>query len=341
MIDTTKIWRGLQIAIVLMVVAAFAYLIYQNNELKKQQQQLQTAVVQMKVLSDGTVRSQQDMVSTKDLQAFMAHYGDDVGEIKADLAKMNASIDSAQHIEVVTPGYHGTSLSSSSTEKTQPSTSPIATLPCENGVCPNLDPYGYQKETQVLRLNEPFPGSVIVPFGSTKFDASQKTPWTLTVNPRTYSVDTVTGIDDNGRQYAYNKFKIKSDGKEYIVPIQSKLAQHQLEAKFRFSPRFYLGMLVGASVGNATGKPTAEASPSLQVSLLSYGKQPLAPTLTFLDLGIGVGLASHRPMMNLSPITYNIGANIPLMTNLAVGPGVGISTNGDVVIYVLGIHAGL
>jgi hypothetical protein len=134
---------------------------------------------------------------------------------------------------------------------------------------------------------------------------------------------------------------ITTGGKDYTIPIVSKLVQQVPVAKFRFTPRIYLGMLVGASVGNATGKPTAEASPSIQLNLLSYGKERLAPTMTFLNVGVGFGLVSHRPMLNLTPITYNIGTNIPLMTNLQIAPALGIGTDGNVTIWALGLHGGL
>ena len=71
MIDTTKIQQGLKVVLALLIVGAFVYLIYINHALKAQQQRLENAVVAMKTLPDGTVRSESTMVSSKDMDAFM------------------------------------------------------------------------------------------------------------------------------------------------------------------------------------------------------------------------------------------------------------------------------
>lgn len=334
-----KIKEILAIVAFFLIVGMLAWLAFQNYQLKQQQSLLQDSVVKMKLLPDGTVRSETQFVTKDQLEALAKANQLDLKHIEEDLGSLGAELKGVGHLQVVTPGSHLSGLPSSSMEKNP--TPPEASVPCRNGVCPTVDPYGYMGSAQTLKLEETFPGGIKVPFGSTTFKAWEEKPWSVDVESRTYSVDTVVGEDDGGKKYVYNKMKVKVDGKETTIPIESKFSETLPQAKFRFSPRFYLGMDVGVNVGNATGKIAPEAQPSLQISLFGYGKKALAPDLTLLNLGIGVGLVSHRPIVTLTPITYNIGQHIPLMTNLQIGPGIGLGTDGNVDVWVMGLKAGL
>jgi len=90
------------------------------------------------------------------------------------------------------------------------------------------------KNVQHLDIQENF-DKTTVPIGDVAFDASKQAPWTLNVKPRQYNVVNVVGTDENNKQYFYNKFSIKTDGKDYPLNINnSQLVQEVPEAKLSF-----------------------------------------------------------------------------------------------------------
>lgn len=299
-------------------------------------------IVEMKQLRDDIVRAQAQQVSKKDLEDFAKNSNIDLKPIREDLSKLDAEIKGISNVLVSTPGFSGTNMASSSTvPRPDVGVGGPTVVPCPNGgsvECPNSDPFGYQSNSQVLVIREPFSDGTKVPFGETQFKAWQPAPWELKIYPRTYSVTTVLGEDEDGRHYTYHKFTIASNGKTYPVKIDNaKFVEEKPEAKFRFNPRLYMGVDVGAYVHPT---PAAEVFPNLQVSLFSYGKTKTAPSWTFAGLGLGYASQAKELGVIVSPVNYNIAQHLPLVENLHVGPSLMVNTSGGVAILG-GLRVGL
>lgn len=314
---------------------------YQHDELSNQKSSLDNSVTQMKQLRDDIVRAQSQFASKQDIENFAKNSQIDLQPIKDDLANLNAQIKGISSVLVTTPGYEGDDLSSTgSLTRLGPQNSGI-TIPCPSGGtvnCPYQDLFGYMTHAQILALNEPLSDKTFIPFGETQFKAWQQSPWDLKIYPRTYSVTTVLGEDENGKHYAYNKFQVETNGKTYPVKIDnSKFIEEAPNSTFKFSPRLYMGIDVGIYVHPLS---QAEVLPNLEVALFSYGKTKVTPVWTFLGLGLGYAAQSKELGIVISPVNYNIAQNLPLIENLYVGPSLVFNTNGAIGILG-GIRVGL
>lgn len=304
---------------VVLLFAALLFVIWYQQKLLNKQAALETQIVEMKRLQDGVVRAQASYVSKDDLKRFAKDNNVNLKPIQDDLKKLNAEIQGINQVVLVTPGYSGTNL---------PSTSTTPRVDKEPGsVVPNNDRFGYLKNTQELKLEEPFGNGVTVPWGKASFSAWKEKPWGLSVSPREYSAFTVLSTDDNGRHFVHNKLIIKSEGKDYTLPItSSKFIEKYPEASFRFDPSLYLGIDVGA-----TFKPVrAELTPNLQLFLFSYGQTKTNPDWVFLGLGAGYETQSNNLGLVLSPVDYNLGKVLPLVDNFYIGPTLSVDTTGNV-----------
>ena len=304
------------IAGLLILVAGLIFVIKNQFDISARQEAIEKSVVEMKQLGDGIVRSQAQYVSKDDLDKFGKQLNLNLDTIQKDLGTLGASMQGINAVVVSTNGFHGTGL---------PST---GTVPNPDKPTQQVnDPFGYLSNQQILAINEPF-GNVAVPFGQGTFSAWKDKPWGLDIYPRSYNVSTVIGQDEDGRHYTYNKFTVDTQGKTYTIPINSsKFEEVYPEAKFRFSPRIYLGVDGGAVINPA---PKADMTPNLQVALFSYGKTKVDPDWSILGVGVGYETQANRPVLVVSPIRYNIGHHIPLVNNLHVGPTVSLDTSGGI-----------
>lgn len=325
------------IAGLLLLVVGLLFVIKTQYDISTRQAAIEKSVVEMKQIGDGIVRSQAKYATKDDLEKFGKDLGLNLDLIQKDLDALGADIKGINTILASTPGYHGTGLPSTGT--TPGNNPPPTPVPCPpGGTCPNLDPFGYLSNAQILALNEPFGSNVQIPFGETRFKAWKDKPWDLDVYPRNYAVTTVIGQDEDGRHYTYNKFTIETQGKKYDVPIKdSKFVEQYPESAFRFSPSLSLGLDGGVVVNPS---PVAELTPNLQVSLFNYGRTKIDPDWTFVGVGVGYQTQNNRPAAVLSPINYNVGHQLPLINNLHVGPTVGIDTAGGISVMA-GVRVGL
>lgn len=312
---TTKIliWLG-----ALLVIGTLGFIVYSQHQIAVRQDAIQNQVVQMKELADGINRAQATWATKQDLDNIAKANNLNIQTIQDDLKTLNASLTAINVTTINSSGQVATNIAST---KTTPSPTP--------GVAPPIDLFGYYNNRQVLKLDEKFAdGSV--PFGEVGFSAWQEKPWDINVSPREYKAITVLGTDENQRQYAYNKFSIKVGDKEYPVKItNNSFSQEYPTAKFTWwNPRLYLGIDGGINLSQVRG----EATPNINLGIMSYGKYKNNPDLSVLQIGIGYGIDSRRPQFILTPITYNIGQHIPLMSNLHVGPTVQVGTSGDVTV---------
>lgn len=312
---------------VILTLGLLGVIVYQQYELRHQQDAIQQQVVLQKQLSDQLMRSQARYATTKDIENFIKNNNLSLKDIKDDLSKLHAEVSSVNQVVVTSKGVVADNVGSSGTGKTNPT--PVTTP----------DPYGYMKTEQKLALNEPF-GNVQVPIGSVGFSAWQEKPWSINVLPRQYILNTVVGLDENQRQYFYNKFVVKVDGKTYSIPIDTaQTEQVYPKAKFSFwNPRLFLGMDGGLNVTSLHG----DFVPNVDLGIMSYGRYKNVPDFSILGLGVGYGMVSKDVQFILTPVTYNVGKHIPLglMNNTYLGPSVMVSPNGDFSVT-LGARVGL
>jgi hypothetical protein len=316
------IWLG-----AVVVIGALGFIVYKQIEISNRQQAIEAQVVQQKQLVDGIVRSQATWATRDDVDKMIKDNGINLKAIQDDLDKLHAEVTSINVAIATSQGQHGTNIHTTP----GPIVNPDPVDP------KNPDPYGYMKQQQTLALNEDF-GTVKVPIGSVGFSAWQKDPWNYDIKAREYHLNTVVGTDENQRQYYYNKFVVKVDGKDYVVPIKSATTEQVYpEAKFSWwNPRLFVGADGGINAGQVKG----EFAPSVNVGIMSYGRYKTQPDFSILGVGVGYGTVSQKAQLVVTPVTYNIGKHIPLMNNTYIGPSLSIDTEGDVS-FMAGIRVGL
>lgn len=327
--NNTSFWAKFgMIAGILALIAILLFIVKYQHDMLTKQAALQQSVTEMKQLNDGIIRNQSQYVSKDDLDKFAKNSNIDLGPIRDDLKKLSADVKGISLLQVVTPGYNGQNIHSSNTLPRVGGPFPTVEIPCVGGkaICPTIDTFGYLNSAQVLTLKEPFSDGTSIPFGETRFKAWQANPWDLQIYPRTYSVTTVLGQDDDGKHYVYNKFTIASNGTTYPVVIKdAKFVEEFPESKLHFSPRLNMSVGIGALIN----PPSVEVTPNLYVSLLNYGKTNTTPDWTFLGVGLGYESQIKRLGIVVSPVNYNVGKHIPLMTNIYIGPMISIDTAGS------------
>jgi hypothetical protein len=308
---------------IIVTLGLLSFIVYQQHQISSKQDAIEKQVVLQKELNDKIVRAQAEYATRKDLENFIKNSGADLKEIQKDLNKLSADIVSANKVVVNSDGFKGDHIASSTTTNSnQNPTLPI----CKDGtVCPNVDPYGYLTKQQNLKFTEAF-GKDQVPIGEVGFSSWQDKPWNLNLSPRQYQLVTVVGEDENQRQYYYNKFSIRVDGKNYDVKINSSQTKQEVpEAKFSFwNPRLFLGVDGGLNLNQFKG----EWGPSLSVGLMSYGQFKNIPDFSILQLGLGYGVVENKLEVLFTPFAYNIGKHLPLTNNLYLGPSLIVDSSG-------------
>lgn len=310
-------WKLAEIIGVIVIISGLLVVIkYQHDSIKKQEE-IQTSILDQKKVGD-TVRAEKSLATQEDLDNLATELDLNLDPIKADLKTLGANVQGIQVTKVITQGVVEKQVVSTTTEP-RPVSEPV------NPATVGTDPFGYQKNTQDLKLEEPFSNQK-VPFGTVKFSAWRDKPWDVTIDSRKYSVINILGQDDNGKHYTYSKFSVDVDGKTYDLDVsQNKLVEEYPENKFRFNPILSLGLDFGTYVSN----PEFEMVPNLQVSLFSYGKTKVLPTWTFLGLGAGYEMNRKNLTFVLSPVDFNLGDVLPLIQNLYIGPTIGYDVKGN------------
>ncbi len=296
-----------------------AFVIYNQVQLRHQQDAIQTQLVEQRQLVDGIVRSQNQYATKDDVEKFAKDNGINLGAIKDDLEKLHAEVTAVNVAIATSQGQHGTNIHTTPGPIVNP-----------NPVDPkNPDPYGYMKQQQTLALNEDF-GTVKVPFGTVGFSAWQKDPWNYDINPRQYNLDTVVGTDENQRQYFYNRFTVATGGKTYEIPIKTATTKQEYPtAKWSWwNPRLLMGLDGGVNITNVKG----EFTPHVGVGIMSYGQYKTTPDFSILEVGLGYGTVNKTAQVVVTPVAYNIGKNLfsPLMNNTYIGPSLSIGTDGSI-----------
>jgi hypothetical protein len=292
--------------IAVILVGSFSFIAYKEHQMSVQLTETAQSMNDMKQLANGIARSQGQYATQTDLQNFAKQNKIDLAAIQDDLSKLNASVSGINTSVVISVPQNSNNVPSTGTT---PNTSPQPT---------NTDTYGYLKNRQILQVDENF-GNVTIPFGQIGFSAWNKNPWDTHISGREYDMTNVLGMDENGKQYVYNKFAIKSDGKSYDIPItNAKFLQEYPNSKLSFNPRLFLGLDAGVSVSKLPVQ--GEFAPSVSVGFLSYGKTKVTPDWDFAQVGVGFDAATVRPQIVITPVAYNLGQNISFLKNTYIAP---------------------
>lgn len=317
---TNSTWLKVLIgALTVVILASLGWIIKLQIDLHSKEAAFAQNLLEMKQFQDNIVRSETHIVDKEQLEQFAKDLNFKLETIQKDLNDLNMEVSAVNSVKVQTPGFFGTNLPSTSTTPL-PNPTP-AEIPCQNGVCPNPDKFGYLDNVQHLKLDEPFSNKTSVPFGSVDFSARNDNPWSETIYPRTYSTTTVIAEDDDGKSTAYSQVSVTVEGKTYTVPAEAKYLEKKPENKWRFSPRVFLGISAGAQVTNV---PAFETTPELSVSFASYGPNVNQSEIFVGGIGIGYHAIAQRPAVVITPINYRIGKHIPFMPNLYLGPSVSV-----------------
>lgn len=299
--------------IVLILVALILIIKWQRDIIAKQTY-IEGSLVTLKKLPDSVTRSESSYVSKDDLKTFAKDLDLKLGPIQNDLNKLGADVKTIGYIRVETKGKQENNIPSNKTEP-KPATDPVDQNSANE----------YLKNTQVLKLNEPFSNNS-VPFGDVKFSAWRTNPWDLNVYPRNYTVVNVLGEDENGRHYVYNKFSIDVNGKSYNLDIaNAKMVEEYPPSSFRFSPKLTMGIDAGVYLTN----PRFEFAPNLELFLFSKGRTKVLPTWMFAGVGVNYQMHDKSVGLVLSPVDYNMGDVLPVITNLYLGPSLSFDMKGN------------
>jgi len=313
------------IAILLIsLISSIIFIIYQQHQISVKQETIDSQAILQKQLSDNIIRSLNEFASKKDLEQYLKDNNINIKTIQEDLNKFHATVSA---VNVVKSNSQGQNLNNI------PSTS-IG----EFNNYPQIgDPFGYEQHQQVLSLNENF-ANLQIPIGNVKFSAWQEKPWAIDIKPREYHITNIIGQDENQRLYVYNKFSISVDNKVHDIKISSSETKQEFPSpKFSFwNPNLFLGLSSGVNIS----KFEAEAAPSLNLGIMSYGKFKKLPDISVLQVGAGYQMISKSPEILITPISYNLGNHIPLTNNLYVGPSVNFNFKQDFAIMA-GIRVGL
>jgi hypothetical protein len=315
---------------VIAILGGMGLIIYNQNNIAKQQQAIQEQVIQQKTLIDGLVQSSNQYTTKDDLNKFIQQNTNDLKAIQDNLASLGATITAANVVTANSQGQVASNIPSTGTKPSGNKPTPVE-VPCPNGgtvTCPTSDPYGYQTNQQTLTLNEDFT-NLKVPFGDVSFSAWLQKPWSIDIKPRQYNVISVIGTDENQRIYVDNKFTVEVADKTYVLPITTaKTEQVYPTAKFNFwNPRLLLGVDGGVNLTHVQG----EFSPNVSLGIMSYGQYKTTPDWSVLEVGAAYQSVNKKPAVVITPLAYNVGKKLfsPLMNNTYVAPSIMLGVDGS------------
>jgi hypothetical protein len=327
-INLSESTKSSKILLILSIIALLSAICIPIFFIYKQIKQQESLIIEQKELLDKVTRSMSIYATKKDIENIITDNKINLKNIQDDLDKLHAEIKSINIVTANSNGFVGENIPGNISVK-NPDPPKVITVDC-NGKeipCPNQDPYGYLLNRNDFTLYEPF--NQKVPIGTVGFSAWKKEPWYISISPREYKLINVVGVDENQRQYFYNKFIIKVDNKDYDINITNATTKQEYPtSKFRwFSPRLFFGIDMGYNLVQSF-----EFTPSLNVGIMSLGQYINQPDFSIIQLGIGFGTVSKKAHVSLTPVMYNIGKHIPLMNNLYVGPSVHLNSSNELLI---------
>ena len=317
---------------VCLTLGLLAFIITKEMEISSRQAAIEQSVTSQKQLIDNISRSSGTFASKEDLANFAKQSNINLAAIKDDLSHVNATVVAINKVVTGSKGYN----SNTGGTRGDPNPNPIdpPTGKCKDGTtvkCENPDKYGYLNHGVFTDITEHFT-NVEVPFGRVTFNAWEEKAFHTSVYDRDYSAVNVIGQDVNGRHYAYSKFSVKVDGKNYDIKLSNaEMKEEYPENSFSFfNPQLFMGVNGTVDVTQAPVK--GEFTPTLTVGLMSYGKTKTNPLLSVAQIGVGYATVAGKPVGVLNPVNFNIGSVMPgnLVRNTYIGPTMQISTSGSV-----------
>ena len=319
-------------------IGSIIFFVYQNHLMRQQTTEIQNSVIEMKRLKDEAVRSQSQYVNQKGFEDFVKQNQVNLDAIQKDVKSIGGKIDAINVVVATSQGQIGNNIPSTTTTPKSPTTNK-----CSGDSCVE-DKFGYHGTIQSLQLNENF-GKVVVPFGQVSFYAgsADNKPWGYQISPREYKVASTIAHSASGQTVVYNALSIKTGDKSYQIPLTtSNTVEVYPSPTFSWwNPRLAVGTSGSLAIGS--GKISGEATPSISVSVMSYGKTKLAPDMRVISLGVGYNVVERTPSVEFSPVMLNVAKQITggsFLSNVYLGPTVGLSMKGTFTAGI-GIQVGL
>lgn len=310
------------IAVLLVLIAGMAVaLVLQNRTIEAQHQALLAKSAEpQEQLDGGVVRASTVEGAPGDALASAAAEGVPVGTVTTDAKAHGATVNSTSSTRTTTTGKRESNVPSTGTQERQPD----AAAPTDAKA--GDDKWGYTRARKYIDLSEPMPGAGEVPWGRVGFSAWQEKPWDVSVVPRTYKVVTVGAVTDDGRRYAYSRFTVEVDGKEYPVTIQSaKYVEDLPTGRFRWHLKPLIAVDLAASVFGGSG---LQVLPGVQLAIAGYGTSPQLPEWLFVILGLAADTTGPAGALTLTPLSWNLHRALPFVDNTYVGATVSFTTQG-------------
>lgn len=307
----------------ILIAGLIGFGIYQHFQILDLQKIQSANFTQQQQLKDFLERSSSQYISKSDFDAFVKSNGVNLDEIKKDIRTFNGQLESI-NVAIAT--------SNKQIVVNQPGTYIVNPGQDISVTAPHLiDTFDWYKKTASISLVENFGSGtnfVNVPIGSVSFNASNSTPWTSTIESRSYkNVSVITHTSDE-RTIVYNQFSIDVNGKSYKIPVNSETKEIFPESQFFFIPRVFLGVNAGASFNNSTKSLDGVIIPTVEANFISYGKYSHSPTWQIANLGLGYG-TDNKVYVTLSPVSYNLNEHLPFLKNTFVTATVGINQNAN------------
>jgi hypothetical protein len=306
---------------IVLFIGSLGFVVYKQYEISERQEAIEKNMISQKQLDDSITRSQNEYATYDDIKKFAEAQKINLKPIEADLNKLKANLNSINHITLHSNPQVATNVASTSTGEVIET--PV--FKCNDGkVC--LDPNGYLTREQILKLNEKF-GTASVPIGSVSFKAWEDKPWNYNIEGRKYEVSTVVGLDDENRPIYYNKFTVDVAGKKYELPIaQAETKVLYPESKFHWTNFKLFGNI---DAGLNVNKLMPQATTSLTLGFITYGKSKSYTKWSFLQIGGGLSVPSKQAQLVIVPFAYNVSNFIPVLNNTYIGPSMNVNFKGE------------
>lgn len=320
----------------LIIVILIGFIVFQRKTISKLQHTVDD-FSKSKPIDNGVVRSGSKEVPPGEVVDSGSAAGLPMGPIKDDADRNGNSITGINTSSSTSDGTKEDELPSSRTKPRngnpsnshnggeKPNTESPGPVDCSKLVkCPeNPDKFDYLNRQQFISLHESFKDNKIL-LGEVGFSAWKPNPWSVEIYPRVYESSIVIAESPEGKKSAYSKFSIFVNGKSHEIPIEkSQLIFSETPSSFAWNPRLMAGLSMGASI-----PLDFTVSPSIGLSIGSYGQFLKSPDWFFGVISVGYEINQKTLAFSLDPVLYRISNVIPFTNNLYLGPTVGIDLEG-------------
>lgn len=257
-----------------------------------------------KQLSDTLARASTELVTKAQLSDFEKRIGVDIDLIQNDMDHIGAQIKAVGTATAFIQSHSNTNLPSTTATPHDTPPQPIT--------CSLCDLYSYTIQVQGFEI-ELLPGLTI---GRVQFDASSKTPWSISIDKLRIETNTVIGEKSDNTMVFYHETHIKNDvtGQEVKLPITSSEYKEipKTNRWLWWAPALDISFVNILNISHIQ----YDYEGMLGVSIMGYGTKD---RLIWRFLNIELGYGSEGLAVGISPVKYNLGSNNGLLTNLWIG----------------------